>query len=262
MCCAFNASHFFNCYLNIMAQTTISNYFNTRKRTAADDKIERARKVLILDGDKKSETKDRLEGEKVVVFSASNNLSEKVQTKRDNALNSATPRVINPEPSSAPVMARKANRKPVHRRPPTSVNQTDIQELFKKMAKTPAVQEEPTRAKTEINLSTPESITRELHVTPPTTPTKRLNRLDNLHNVDREPTIKQIREKLTRSHRLAELRASISRFKDSAGKLEEAEQKIAKVEQSPTLKAFKTLEFEVNVRYVIVKICMDFVLDV
>ncbi|KAK9743504.1 DNA replication factor CDT1 like [Popillia japonica] len=53
---------------------------------------------------------------------------------------------------------------------------------------------------------------------------------------------------MSRSSRLAELKASISKFKQLENKLESAESKTSSLKESPNLKSFRTLELEVALR--------------
>ncbi|KAJ8973752.1 hypothetical protein NQ317_018339 [Molorchus minor] len=62
------------------------------------------------------------------------------------------------------------------------------------------------------------------HVTSPTTP-KKANAMDNVKEKPDGPSLKEIKRKMTRSSRLAELKASIGRFQEGAIKLKEIEKK-------------------------------------
>lgn len=221
-----------------MAQPSIANYFNTRKRSAVGDSIGSAKKVLVLDSEDKNERKERLVGDKAIVFSPSNTLS------------SSSKKIVSEEGSKV-IMAKKIPRKTHHRKATSQLcGQRNLQEIFNNMTKGPPEIETSVTQQTAVLINSPDSEVNRRHVTPPSTPTKRVNMLDRVKNVEHEPTLKEIKEKLTRSNRLAELRASIARFKAGERKLEEAEKKTEKVTQSPTLNSFKTLEFEVQVRLV------------
>lgn len=74
-------------------------------------------------------------------------------------------------------------------------------------------------------------------VTPPAQP---------LNNTNEELNV--IKKKICKSSKLADLKASISRFNASSAKLQEAEQRTASVTQSPKIKSFKSIEFEVTLR--------------
>lgn len=226
-----------------MAQPSIENYFSTRKRSAVDDKVLRAKKVLVLDGEDKNDGKERLLGDKAIVFSPSNKLLSKVESV-------SSKKAASDEHSNSK-MARKIHRKALHKKTTShSSGQRDLQEIFNSMTKaTPEIESSVTQ-QAEVIINSPDAEVNRRHVTPPSTPTKRVNMLDKVKNVEHEPTLKEIKEKLSRSNRLAELRASIARFKAGDKKLEEAEKKTAKVAQSPTLNSFKTLEFEVQLRFV------------
>jgi len=60
-------------------------------------------------------------------------------------------------------------------------------------------------------------------------------------------SLEELKGKLTRSARLAELQQSLSRFNDSAAKLKALEEKRKKLE-TPQLKKFQALEIEVATR--------------
>lgn len=228
-----------------MAQPSIANYFNTRKRSAVDDKVARAKKVLVLDGEDKNDGKERLLGDKAIVFSPSNKLLSKIEAV-------SSKKVTTDEISNSKIMAKKTQRKAPHKKATTHCSgQRDLQEIFNSMTKaTQEIESSAITQQTEVIINSPDAEVNRRHVTPPSTPTKTLNMLDKVKNVDHEPTLKEIKEKLSRSNRLAELRASIARFKAGEKKLEEAEKKTEKVAQSPTLNSFKTLEFEVQLRFV------------
>lgn len=225
-----------------MAQTSIANYFNTKKRPAVDDKTAKVKKVLVLEGEDKNNGNDRL-GDKAIVFSPSN----KVLLKAESAL---IKKIVS-DGNSNSKMAKKVQRKGYHKKVTAhSSGQRDLQEIFNSMTQGIPEVENNVMPQTEVKINSPDSEISRRHVTPPNTPTKRVNMLDKVKNIECEPTLREIKEKLTRSNRLAELRASIARFKAGERKLEEAEKKTEKVAQSPTLNSFKTLEFEVQVRFV------------
>lgn len=218
-----------------MSQPSVTNYFNTKKRTALDDKLERAKKVLILDTLEEVDT--RLNNDKSVIYVNSVNSNNKTL---ENPGNIKANRLSN---SKGAKLSRRAGSKKHE-----VSKQKDIQELLNNMVAKPPVQTTTKEAIFGTSLTTPETIVHERHVTPPSTPTKVVNRLDKITDVSKEPSLKEIRQKLTRSHRLTELRASIARFKESSQKLEEAEKKTTEVGESPTLKNFKTIEIEVQIR--------------
>lgn len=232
-----------------MAQTSIENYFNTRKRPAVDDKILKAKKVLVLDSNntrEKCEDKKGLETDTMILFAQN---SESYKTK---------PKIVPCKPASRKTENDKSQTnasKKVAKAPPKKLragpNQSDIQLLLNNMVAKTSVPEQHDSStlseKTDIPLATVDSIVTERHVTPPSSPTKITNRLDKVKD-GKELTLKEIQQKLSRSHRLAELKKSIAKFKESAAELEVAEARTAKVAESPTLKTFKKLEFEVNLR--------------
>lgn len=226
-----------------MSQPSVANYFITRKRTALDDKFARAKKVLILDENEKGEVTERLNDGKSVIFI--NNANATIDNKAAPNNESRKSRANIPTSGSTRKVVRKMGAKRVLE----GSSQRDIQEFFSNIVEKPMSQTTLTeQTSIEVSLKSPESIVHERHVTPPNTPTKVINRLDKISNHIKEPSLKEIRQKLTRSHRLAELRASIAKFKESSHKLEQAEKKTAQVAESPTLKNFKTIEFDVQLR--------------
>lgn len=212
-----------------MSQPSVAHYFNNRKRSALDEKVVKAKKVLVLDSSTHGEDKNILF--KKIVEVGQPSFPDTPSATREAKLN----------------VPKAARRKLPSKKAVGPSNQRSIKEVLGNMAvkSTP----DATSAKeTDITQKTPESVVNERHVTPPSTPTKVINRLDNVKDV-KELSLKEIRQRLSRSHRLAELRASIARFKESSDQLEKAEEATAKVADSPTLKNFKKLEFEVNLRY-------------
>lgn len=69
-----------------------------------------------------------------------------------------------------------------------------------------------------------------------------------------ELSLGDIRSKLTRSARLAELKASLARFEDGRGKLNRIEQakkdQVASSPSKPQLTQFNSIELEVPARYI------------
>lgn len=226
-----------------MSQPSVANYFSTRKRTALDDKLVRAKKVLIIDGNEDSDVTERLNDGKSVIFVNTAN----TVTSNKAALNHVN-RKLKPNVSASGNATKKLVRKMGTKKILESNKQRDIQDFFNSVVEKPTPETTSEQTVTEVSLKSPESIVNERHVTPPSTPTKVVNRLDKVADHIKEPSIKEIRQKLTRSHRLAELRASIARFKESSQKLEQAEKKTAEVAESLTLKNFKVIEFDVQLR--------------
>ncbi|CAH0546952.1 unnamed protein product [Brassicogethes aeneus] len=72
------------------------------------------------------------------------------------------------------------------------------------------------------------------------------NAMDKVSDKSKGPSIKEIQKKMSRSAKLAELKASISRFQEKDTKLKEIEKKTVIIPQSPKIKAFKTIEVEVH----------------
>ncbi|KAL1489483.1 hypothetical protein ABEB36_014370 [Hypothenemus hampei] len=116
-------------------------------------------------------------------------------------------------------------------------NNTDIQELFNKMNHEPPMTSlQSVDYKQEID-SKEESDQK----TPTGTPTK-INAMDKINK--NGPSLKEIKNKMTRSSRLAELKASMSLFQEADKKLNQIEKVTSQIPESPKLKGFKTIQLE------------------
>lgn len=222
-----------------MAQPSIACYFNNRKRAAVDDvKINQARKVLVLDrSDDPTPVKQGLETEQGIIFAqVSKSLakiedeaaSEKVDILQKNEEKMLESKIISLPKTHEPVSPKKVIKAIRSRKIKPVSNSTDIQKLLTKMKYS------ETSEKVE-----------EMEKTPPSTPTKRLNAMDNVSGDG--PSIKELRNKMSRSSRLAKLKNSLAKFEENDKKLTIIEQKTVQIE-SPKLKSFKTIELEVTTR--------------
>lgn len=224
-----------------MAQSTIVDYFNTKKRAAIDEsKIYQSRKVVVLDKNEINEVKDRRSKESspspCVVYAQNKSKAREVLVKKKVA--------VTPRSARMKQLQAKAG---------------NIQELLNKMNKvshSPLLPETSMKAKEELEKTQ--------QMTPPNTPTNRpsssvnasitspskhINAMDKVSSAIRELSYNEIKQKLSRSSRLAELKASMGRFKKRAEKLEEAEKKTAETKKDlPKLKNFERIELEVNLR--------------
>ncbi|XP_050315928.1 DNA replication factor Cdt1 isoform X2 [Anthonomus grandis grandis] len=194
-----------------MSQPSVACFFNNRKRAAIEDsKIHQVTR---------QDTSDDVASEKLPKLQSK---EEKIEANKivSSGVTSSNKKVI------------KATRgRKVTKAVPNSAN---IEELFKKMHKS-----EPEI--TEIGTELPTKLTEEeLHKTPP----KSKNAMDKIKPTG--PSLKEIKNKMTRSVRLAELKASISRFQEGAKKLSEIEKKTSQIPDSPKLNRFKTIELEVQ----------------
>ncbi|KAF5280535.1 hypothetical protein FQR65_LT00286 [Abscondita terminalis] len=193
-----------------MAQPSVLNYFNNRKRTALEDsKIDRARKVLILDANESVTRSD--------IFTTNNNIKTDMVEK-------LAPKII------MPPLASKSTKKVVTRVRKTKLISTPgpIDQLLTNMGK--PVEESLSVAVTEDVATRSQDL--------PKTPTKTTNALDKIKT--NGPSLGELKHKLSRSSRLAELKASLTRFNQNEKKLEVAERKTL------SLKNFKAIELEVN----------------
>ncbi|KAK4877124.1 hypothetical protein RN001_009630 [Aquatica leii] len=210
-----------------MAQPSVLNYFNNRKRTALEDsKIDRARKVLRLDA---SETVTKNE-----IF-ASNHIKSDINEKM--AVLQA-PKIIMP----SILKSTKKVCTPKIRKTKLMPKNGPIDQLLSSMGKSPASEAPVTTTEVEApkDLLINTECSQTEAPTAPKTPTKNFNALDKILNAGKEPTLGEIKHKLSRSSRLAELKASLTRFKQNEKKLETAERKTL------SLKNFKAIELEVN----------------
>lgn len=227
-----------------MAQPSVAYFFNSRKRTAVDDtKINQARKVLILDqANTCSTTRHGLDKQNEIIFAqvsrdlastedgCPNGKLKKLQDKEETIGLSKIITVSNPSnPAQKKII--KATRKKLK---PTT-NNRNIQELINNMKN----QEIAIESKLESG--------EETHRTPPASPKKpTINAMDKVR-LD-GPSIKEIRNKMSRSKRLADLKASIARFQEADKKLSEIEKETIGIPDSPKLKGFKTIELQVMTR--------------
>lgn len=221
-----------------MAQPSVACFFNSRKRTAADDtKINQARKVLVLDqANTCSTTKNGLDKQNQLIFAqvldstedgCPNGKLKKLQDKEEMICLS---KIITAPNTIVPVQKKiiKATRK---RLKPTA-NNRNIQELINNMKNHETM--------IESKLESGE----ETHRTPPASPNK--NAMDKVRMDG--PSIKELRNKMCRSKRLADLKASIARFQEGDRKLTEIEKETVGIPDSPKLKGFKTIELHVMTR--------------
>lgn len=222
-----------------MAQSSIASYFNTRKRSAIEDlKLSRAKKVLVLDN--ASGNSSDVVDDKKLVFSTcipqneTHTASNKTQEKEEKKSLIAN-RIV-----SLSVQKSTSNRINSAKKMKNDRTQQSIDDLFGRMSKSST---ESTQKMIESTDAERQNCT-----TPPGTPTKQINAMDKVQEKPTGPSLKEIKRKMTRSAKLAELRASISRFQEGASKLKEIEKTTEKIEDSPKLKNFKTIELEIESR--------------
>ncbi|XP_045463668.1 DNA replication factor Cdt1 [Harmonia axyridis] len=224
-----------------MAQPSVAAYFNTRKRVAIDElKINRARKVLIVDeGEGKLSAKAITENNgyqptKVEPMETSEEASE-IEKVVPNKIFKKVGKTQNTRKSAVRSSALK------RRSSSTSVKgQQDIQNFVNLKP----VQEENN------SISPNEENSAIKHITPPASPMKVLNGMDNIQEKTKGAPLNSMKVKLGRSSRLAELKASLSRFGDLQNKLKQVEKVTSKISvkppPSPKLQNFKAIELEVQ----------------
>lgn len=227
-----------------MAQPSVACFFNSRKRTAVDDtKINQARKVLILDqANTCSTTKNGLDKQNELIFAQ---VSKDSDSTEDGCPNGKLKKLQDKEemiglskiitvPNTI-VPAQKKIIKATRKRLKPTANNRNIQELINNMKNHETV--------IESKLESGE----ETHRTPPASPKKpTVNAMDKVRMDG--PSIKEIRNKMCRSKRLADLKASIARFQEGDRKLSEIGKETVGIPDSPKLKGFKTIELHVMTR--------------
>ncbi|XP_066149289.1 DNA replication factor Cdt1 [Euwallacea fornicatus] len=200
-----------------MAQPSVACYFNSRKRVAIDDaKINQVPQASVS-------VQDECPSEKL----------KKLQEKTETV---STSKIVTLANANGKLGGKKVIKAFRGKKLKPAVNNADIQELFNNLNKS-QVSIEPT----EINKR--KDIYEETHHTPPSTPTKNSNAMDKVRPDG--PSLKEIKSKLCRSARLAELKASMAHFQEADKKLSEIEKKTAQIADSPKIKGFKTIELEV-----------------
>lgn len=234
-----------------MSQTSIASYFATRKRPAGEDAdIVRAKKVFVLDPssdfkvNKTIEKANNAAGELVYPSKEKSIINELKISK----LESQSPKEIIYSPRSSVVTklnfdsaSSPTSNMTIKR---SGTPKCKPRKLIKDISNQPNIQTALLNMQaTKISKNTQEVNEK----TPPTTPIK--NALDSVPTNTTNLSLNEIRNKLSRSARLAELKASLSRFNKSAVKLKELEKKTASITEGPTIKEFKSIQLEVQLRY-------------
>ncbi|XP_044752271.1 DNA replication factor Cdt1 [Coccinella septempunctata] len=215
-----------------MAQPSVAAYFTTRKRVAIDElKTNRARKVLIVD-----EGEGRLSAKRSVENEGSEN--KKIEIKEHSEESSEVEKVVPNKIVTKTERTQMTRKKSASRRRPSATvkGQQDIHTFVNLV---PVSEEISGQTGSDIN-----------HVTPPSSPMKIRNGMDKVHEKPKDASLNSMKLKLGRSSRLAELKASLSRFGDLQNKLKEVEKVTSKISvnppQSPKLQNFKAIELEVQ----------------
>ncbi|XP_060521172.1 DNA replication factor Cdt1 isoform X2 [Cylas formicarius] len=234
-----------------MAQPSVACFFNTRKRAAVEDsKIQQARKVLVLDSTQtKSVCKNgvALEGETDIdkqdsMISSNDFVSFKQVKNAQEETKILTNKVVTNTVLKNEKQARKVLNATRKNKIKGDHKSRDIQELFSKLNKSDSIS--LNTQTTDMTLSSNESPEDSSYITPPSTPQK-TNALDRMKLLE-GPSLKEIKNRMKRSTRLNELRASLLKFQESDKKLTEIEDKTSTIGESPKLKEFKTIEIEVH----------------
>lgn len=226
-----------------MSQPSVTSFFNTRKRGASDD-LRGKSKVLILDNDKGS----------IISEVTSSRPSSPNITK----LNSSVVRNIQfdtnkSSPSSSPARPKMMTRLRATKTRKVSVEdgQIDIRESFLKMNEQINKKEPVIVPFEKCGLLSPRKnttptkrqITNEQSSVGSTTPKKPTDLIDKL--AKQEMSLGEIKQRLNKSSRLAELKARIDRFKECDQKLNKIlEEKNQQQQDDDNLKPLKIKKFE------------------
>ncbi|XP_022908921.2 DNA replication factor Cdt1 [Onthophagus taurus] len=191
-----------------MSQPSVASYFNTRKRQAAIDSLKQTtpKKVLILDQNETEINKQHLKG------------------------HHDEPKIIVVKETTKITKKGQRTTQRTRKKDDSISNQPDIKQFVQNICE-----------KTEIKAV----VDREAELkTPPGSPVI-INAMDKVKVTGKEINFNEIKQKLSRSSRLAELKASLSKFKEKDAKLKEIEKKNEKNEIHLNLKEFKKIELEV-----------------
>lgn len=223
-----------------MSQPSIANYFASRKRAAAEDSnVIRAKKVLLLDpkSEPTSQKTKNIEEMQVLtrdIIYSNSAKKELIMTHEKSAVSSQKTikfpqrnKVITKLDFDTDLSTKRG--RPKHKK---LNSQPDIQKVLQNM-KSKSENEKPFINETNIQKINEK--------TPPSSP---MNAMDSV--TKSELSITEIKTKLTRSARLAELRASVSKFNALSDQLKAAEKKTEAVSQAPSLNKFKSIELEVQ----------------
>lgn len=269
----------------VMAQPSVINYFNSRKRSAVTDvKSTIARKVFVLDANSNNSAQDkqlifkeddRYDKVKAIPGTIANNKETKKPRKTITSKN-ITKQVgqkdieqflqipNNPKPEKTKndvnTVEELSNEPPRLSRDKIKNEKTfddnlTVENLKEKLLLNKKLEDwkkslnnykknEAKIKKVENRTDTSTKINVELCAA-----TTSKNAMDKVSSSSNEMTLNEIKTKLTRSEKLAELKASISRFKESEKKLDKLEEKLSTKKDSPCIKTFKSIELEVQLRY-------------
>lgn len=241
-----------------MSQTSIASYFASRKRPAADDiGVVKAKKVLILDRSETSTLQKEVCNENTKGTTCDFIYSSKEVTLNNNeAILKSTKLESTTDQEHKLPQRNKVVTKLNFDSPTTNTNMTikrggtpksKPKNVIREISNQPSIQSVFQNLQSAKNTKNSQQTNEK---TPPTTPVK--NALDNINtSKNNDLSLNEIRNKLTRSSRLAELKASIAKFSKSADKLKEIEKKtsaLSKESAGPTLKTFEKIELEVQLR--------------
>ncbi|KAL3285393.1 hypothetical protein HHI36_019497 [Cryptolaemus montrouzieri] len=222
-----------------MAQPSVAAYFNTRKRVAVDDiKINRARKVLIVD-----EGEEKISQRISPVFSSECE-DKNVESDKCKEVDKFVPnKIVNKANSMAKKLVKSRTTTTGKRRVIPGINgQQNLQNFVTRPSADETVK--------YTDCSNVKDDLKQKHFTPPASPVKSQNAMDKVSESPVNVSLNALKLKLSRSSRLAELKASLSRFNESHNKLKEIEKVTSNIsvspKPSPKLQSFKSIELEVN----------------
>lgn len=254
-----------------MSQPSVTAFFQTRKRGAIDD-LRGKSKVLVLENERtiQSEVNKPGEVDKLITLSVDGKTSPKLVFKANQSrtlekLNSSVVRNIQfdsskSSPSSKTPKMNTRARTTRTRKFSTEEGQTDIRDSFLKINNNETISSRETVTvpfEKRGLLSPKKNLTptkKQVQTNQPaagsTTPNKTTNLMDKL--AQKDLSFGEIKNRITKSSRLAELKARIDEFKQTDKKLvnflkERDDEKDDQV-KPPKIKKFEKIELEVPVR--------------
>lgn len=227
-----------------MAQASVALYFNNRKRPAVDDVSSIRSKIIALDADAVESAK--------IINKAFESTTERPKIITKLRFDDGVPKVVHP-PKEVPKKKEKteprktrASKRNAKEKPPINVdfNQEKIVKFFKKGPLSPrkAINILKSPQKPVLNaFSSIESLSfadRGMK-----TPTKK-TAIEQIIESTAEST-ENVKKKIVKSSRLAELRESINKIEQLDLQLKSKEQKRDTLRETKTIKEFKTIDVEI-----------------
>lgn len=216
-----------------MAQTAVTSYFTTRKRSARDDISQIHKKVSIIDNEGETNALNKIkliEKEQIINDEIKNHILSGQNDSKRKILTKSTKRGTR---------SRSSSRKQIQRPDANNSKQEKIVKFIKMGMLLPKthLMSPIKQSKEEINMESIPETDRGFE-----TPTKKKTDLN----------IEEIKTKITKSNRLDQIRASIAKINEFDSKLKKISKSTAppsKDSPAKKLKEFETIEVEI-LRYV------------